>query len=30
VGTEPAIYHVVNFKTAATPAGGTVFVGSGE
>jgi XRE family transcriptional regulator, regulator of sulfur utilization len=27
VGTEPAIYHVVNFKTAATPAGGTVFVG---
>jgi mannose-6-phosphate isomerase-like protein (cupin superfamily) len=21
VGTEPAIYHVVNFKTAATPAG---------
>jgi XRE family transcriptional regulator, regulator of sulfur utilization len=27
VGTEPAIYHVVNFKTAATPAGTTVFVG---
>jgi mannose-6-phosphate isomerase-like protein (cupin superfamily) len=27
VGTEPAIYHVVNFKTAATPPGGTVFVG---
>ncbi len=27
VGTEPAIYHVVNFKTAATPAGATVFVG---
>ncbi len=24
VGTEPAIYHVVNFKTAATPPGGTV------
>jgi XRE family transcriptional regulator, regulator of sulfur utilization len=21
VGTEPAIYHVINFKTAATPAG---------
>jgi XRE family transcriptional regulator, regulator of sulfur utilization len=30
VGTEPAIYHVVNFKTAATPAGGTVFVGNGQ
>ncbi len=30
VGTEPAIYHVVNFKTAATPPGGTVFVGAGE
>ena len=27
VGTEPAIYHVVNFKTAATPAGKTEFVG---
>jgi quercetin dioxygenase-like cupin family protein len=27
VGTEPAIYHVVNFKTAATPAGETVIVG---
>jgi quercetin dioxygenase-like cupin family protein len=26
VGTEPAVYHVVNFKTAATPPGGTVFV----
>jgi len=25
VGTEPAIYHVVNFKTEKTPAGGTVF-----
>lgn len=25
VGTEPAIYHVVNVKTAATPAGETVF-----
>jgi quercetin dioxygenase-like cupin family protein len=24
VGTEPAIYHVINFKTAATPAGETV------
>jgi hypothetical protein len=20
VGTEPAVYHVINFKTAATPA----------
>jgi len=30
VGTEPAIYHVVNFKTAATPEGPTVFVGSGQ
>jgi len=30
VGTEPAVYHVVNFKTAATPPGATVFVGSGE
>jgi quercetin dioxygenase-like cupin family protein len=30
VGTEPAIYHVVNFKTAATPAGPTVFVGNGQ
>ena len=28
VGTEPAIYHVVNVKTAATPAGTTV-VGGG-
>jgi len=27
VGTEPAIYHVVNFKTAATPEGKTEFVG---
>jgi len=27
VGMEPAIYHVVNFKTAATPQGPTVFVG---
>ena len=27
VGTEPAIYHVVNVKTAATPAGVTEFVG---
>jgi quercetin dioxygenase-like cupin family protein len=27
VGTEPAIYHVVNFKTAATPPGKTEFVG---
>lgn len=27
VGTEPAIYHVVNVKTAATPAGKTEFVG---
>ena len=27
VGTEPAIYHVVNVKTAATPAGKTVVVG---
>jgi hypothetical protein len=27
VGTEPAIYHVVNVKTAATPAGSTVVVG---
>jgi quercetin dioxygenase-like cupin family protein len=25
VGTEPAIYHVINVKTAATPAGETVF-----
>ena len=25
VGTEPAIYHVVNVKTEKTPAGGTVF-----
>ena len=25
VGNEPAIYHVVNFKTAATPEGKTVF-----
>jgi quercetin dioxygenase-like cupin family protein len=24
VGAEPAVYHVVNFKTAATPAGSTV------
>jgi quercetin dioxygenase-like cupin family protein len=24
VGTEPAIYHVINVKTAATPAGETV------
>jgi quercetin dioxygenase-like cupin family protein len=30
VGTEPAIYHVVNFKTAATPEGKTEFVGSGQ
>jgi quercetin dioxygenase-like cupin family protein len=30
VGTEPAIYHVVNFKTAATPPGPTVFVGTGQ
>ena len=28
VGTEPAIYHVVNFKTAATPPGKTEFVGA--
>lgn len=27
VGTEPAIYHVVNVKTAATPEGKTVVVG---
>jgi quercetin dioxygenase-like cupin family protein len=27
VGTEPAIYHVVNVKTAATPEGSTEFVG---
>ena len=27
VGTEPAIYTVVNFKTAATPPGKTEFVG---
>jgi quercetin dioxygenase-like cupin family protein len=27
VGTEPAIYHVVNVKTAATPPGSTVVVG---
>lgn len=27
VGTEPAVYHVVNFKTAATPPGKTEFVG---
>jgi quercetin dioxygenase-like cupin family protein len=26
VGTEPAVYHVVNFKTAATPEGKTEFV----
>ncbi len=26
VGTEPAVYHVVNFKTAATPPGKTEFV----
>jgi quercetin dioxygenase-like cupin family protein len=25
VGSEPAVYHVVNFKTAATPPGGTTF-----
>jgi hypothetical protein len=25
VGTEDAIYHVVNAKTEKTPAGGTVF-----
>jgi XRE family transcriptional regulator, regulator of sulfur utilization len=30
VGTEPAIYHVVNFKTAATPEGATVIVGGGQ
>ena len=24
IGTTPAIYHVINFKTAATPAGETV------
>jgi quercetin dioxygenase-like cupin family protein len=30
VGTEPAIYHVVNFKTAATPAGKTEFVGNSQ
>ncbi len=30
VGTEPAIYHVVNFKTAATPPGKTEFVGTGQ
>ena len=30
VGTDPAIYHVVNFKTAATPPGKTVFVGTGQ
>jgi len=30
VGTDAAIYHVVNVKTAATPAGKTVVVGGGE
>jgi quercetin dioxygenase-like cupin family protein len=30
VGTEPSIYHVVNFKTAATPAGKTEFVDIGK
>jgi quercetin dioxygenase-like cupin family protein len=25
VGAEPAVYHVMNFKTAATPPGGTTF-----
>lgn len=30
VGSEPAIYHVVNFKTAATPPGKTVFVDIGK
>jgi len=30
VGTEPAVYHVVNFKTAATPPGKTEFVDVGQ
>jgi quercetin dioxygenase-like cupin family protein len=25
VGTEPAVYHVINWKSATTPAGGTTF-----
>ncbi len=30
VGTVPAVYHVVNFKTAATPPGKTEFVDIGQ
>jgi quercetin dioxygenase-like cupin family protein len=30
VGAEPAVYHVVNVKTAATPPGTTEFVGSSQ
>jgi mannose-6-phosphate isomerase-like protein (cupin superfamily) len=30
VGTDPAVYHVVNFKTAATPPGKTEFVDIGQ
>ena len=30
VGSEPAVYHVVNFKTAATPPGKTEFVDVGS
>ena len=25
VGSEPAVYHVINFQSAATPAGETTF-----
>jgi quercetin dioxygenase-like cupin family protein len=30
VGTTPALYHVINFKTAATPPGETVIVGDAK
>jgi quercetin dioxygenase-like cupin family protein len=30
IGTTPAIYHVINFKTAATPAGETVVDSEGR
>jgi quercetin dioxygenase-like cupin family protein len=30
VGTTPALYHVINIKTAATPPGETVIVGDAK